>query len=274
MVHMRLGFGKFFGSPMRRRRVDGFLLVETLHEPNTVIPPHSHEHAHFSLQLEGSSVEHLGDVERQYIPQILTFHPADEVHSNRIGDAGSRCLNIQLTPAMSDRVREVMPNWRDPAFFDSGPAAWVASRLYKEFRRRDPVSSLALEALCLELLVESVRSNSPSAEDRIPRWLLQVRDRLHEEYHTDIAVTDLATEAQVHPAHLARAFRQRYGATVGEYVRRLRIESACKQLLDSSMPISEIAESMGFCDQAYFSKVFRNEVGVTPGQYRRGRGLR
>jgi AraC family transcriptional regulator len=69
--------------------------------------------------------------------------------------------------------------------------------------------------------------------------------------------------------HLARLFRQRFGYSMGEFVRRQRIAWACGQLARSDAPIAAIALTAGFADQAHFTRTFRRVTGCTPSWYRR-----
>jgi AraC family transcriptional regulator len=73
----------------------------------------------------------------------------------------------------------------------------------------------------------------------------------------------------VHPVTLARAFRRSFGCTVGEYLRRLRIERATEQLAGGDTPLAEIALAAGFADQSHFSNVFRRRTGMSPSAFRR-----
>jgi AraC family transcriptional regulator len=71
----------------------------------------------------------------------------------------------------------------------------------------------------------------------------------------------------VHPVYLATAFRQHYRTTVGDYIRTLRIDFACREMLRSDRPLAEIAMEAGFADQSHFSKAFKRIVGVPPSEY-------
>jgi AraC-like DNA-binding protein len=64
--------------------------------------------------------------------------------------------------------------------------------------------------------------------------------------------SEIAAEAGVHPGYLAREFRKHYGSTVGAYLRRMRIEYACRELMDSSVAVANIATAAGFADQSHF----------------------
>jgi AraC family transcriptional regulator len=72
----------------------------------------------------------------------------------------------------------------------------------------------------------------------------------------------------VHPVHLAQTFHKTYRCTVGDYVRKLRIEYACRELATSTKPIVDIALAAGFCDQSHFTRTFKRAIGAAPFQYR------
>jgi AraC family transcriptional regulator len=86
-----------------------------------------------------------------------------------------------------------------------------------------------------------------------------------------VRLAELAREVSVHPAHLARAFRQQFGTSVGGYVRRLRLDWAAAELERSETALAAIALAAGFADQSHFTRSFRRYTGFTPGAYRRGR---
>jgi AraC family transcriptional regulator len=68
--------------------------------------------------------------------------------------------------------------------------------------------------------------------------------------------------------HLAREFRRAFGASVGEYVRRLRIDYACRELAATGRSVTEIAFDAGFSSHSHFTAAFRRVTGTTPTRYR------
>ena len=80
-----------------------------------------------------------------------------------------------------------------------------------------------------------------------------------------------AREAGVHPAHLSRAFRDRYRETIHGRVRRLRLEWAARRLVESDDPIAGIALAAGFADQSHLTRALKAHTGLTPAAYRRER---
>src|SRR5262245_46897365 len=91
---------------------------------------------------------------------------------------------------------------------------------------------------------------------------------LHERCSETISLDDVAKEVDIHPVHLARQFRKFYGCTLGEYLRELRIQSACHKLSTLDMPLVDIALAAGFSHQAHFSRLFKRYTGMTPTEFR------
>lgn len=69
--------------------------------------------------------------------------------------------------------------------------------------------------------------------------------------------------------YLTRLFHARYGYTIYEYVLKLRMERAKELLEKPDIKILDIAERLGYTDNHYFSKAFRNYYGISPSQYRK-----
>jgi AraC family transcriptional regulator len=64
-------------------------------------------------------------------------------------------------------------------------------------------------------------------------------------------------------------FRQHFHQTIGDHHRQLRVEFACKQLATGCMSLAEIALAAGFADQSHFAPVFKRQLDMTPGTYRK-----
>ncbi|HEL3809176.1 TPA: helix-turn-helix transcriptional regulator [Stenotrophomonas maltophilia] len=85
-----------------------------------------------------------------------------------------------------------------------------------------------------------------------------------------LRVTELAAAACVSRFHLVRLFRTGTGSSPLRYVRRRRIERARQLLPVAQLPMSCLAQQLGFFDQSHFVRSFRAETGCSPGQYLAG----
>jgi AraC family transcriptional regulator len=255
------------GQDVRRELAD-FSLVESVYPPGSVMPRHTHELAHISLVLRGAYAERYGRKDRLAEPSILVIHPPGEDHSVVFKNAGARVFSIHLKHSWLERVRDYSRILDSPSDFGGATSpARLARRLYHEFREMDAVAPLMFESLALEIVAAASRRAAP-AKQKTPRWLEQARELLHATFTGQVALAAIAAQVGVHPVYLAAGFRKHYRCTVGEYVRRLRIEAACREVSTGETPLSEIASAVGFYDQSHFTNVFKRHTGMTPAQYR------
>ncbi len=70
------------------------------------------------------------------------------------------------------------------------------------------------------------------------------------------------------PQHLIRTFKKTLGSTPLVHLQEIRIRKSCELLRHSRLTIKEISFSVGYRDQRYFSRVFRNVMKSAPGKYR------
>ena len=265
----RLSGGCFYGEVLESREVAGFVLVETRYAPGQKISRHSHEHACFCLVLQGGFVETYGKSTRSCARSSLIYRPSDETHLDHFQNAGGRCFNIAINPRWLERVGEYAASPGTSVHFRGGLPALFATRLYREFRQMDEVSSLVIEGLALEMFAAtSRRYGARMSGQRTPRWVERARELIHTRFPESLTLSSLASTVGVHPVHLARVFRRHYRSTIGEYVRQVRIEFASRELSLSDAPLAEIAAAAGFADQSHFSKTFKRLTGQTPAEFR------
>jgi AraC family transcriptional regulator len=269
-MHPSLGPGSFYGTDLARREAGGFLFAESAFPAGSRIPTHVHENPFFYLVVDGVCEETAGSQTRLSGPATLVFHPAGAPHSDHWPQPG-RCLHIEISHQRLRKLEEYCRVLDAPAEFRGGPAVSLASRVFRELREERPLAALLLEGLGLELLAEaSMAETAPTGAP--PGWLGAVRELLHAQFREPLALSEIAEVAGVHPAHMARVFRRHHHCSVGDYVRRLRIDWACERLARSETPLTEIALEAGFVDQAHFCRTFKRCIGTTPGAYRRAAG--
>jgi two-component system, response regulator YesN len=78
----------------------------------------------------------------------------------------------------------------------------------------------------------------------------------------------IADAVFLHPVYLSRLYKAETGQSISDYIHAQRMEKAAHLLKEDSIRIYEISENLGFKNAAYFSKVFREEFGMSPQEYR------
>lgn len=261
--------GNYYGEFAKRRHVSSLTLTEVVYPQGHRTPRHTHERAYFSLALQGMN-DIIRDTGRQTCqPSTVMFHPAGVLHAEQVRRAKSRSFFVEIEPSLLERVGDHLKLRSGSVAFNGGLAIKAAARLYREFRRMDEVAHLAIEGLVLEMLAECARNAARVTNRKMPRWLSQAREIIHEHPTEGLSLSVVAHLVGVHPVYLATEFRRFYGCTVGDYARRLRVEAARRELLASDRPLAEIAAHLGFAHQAHFTRAFKEYAGLTPSEYRR-----
>lgn len=95
-----------------------------------------------------------------------------------------------------------------------------------------------------------------------------VKDYIMEHYHEPISLNMIAEVIYLSPSYLSDLFKNQTGENLTNYLSKVRIEKAKELLKDRQMKSYEVGELVGYKDPAYFSKVFKKVVGVSPNEYR------
>jgi AraC family transcriptional regulator len=258
--------GHYYGEVLHRHHCCGLVLSEVKHSHGKRLPKHSHELAFFNLLLEGAYCESYGKRSAALKPFTLIYQPPGLTHQDEIAPGGMRLFCIEIEGERLDRLREYAAIPDSSTDLHGGELSWLATRLYREYCDGCH-SALMIEGLSLEMLGLMVRRRE-TRERRAPVWLARAVELLHAEFDRNLTVSRVAEEVGIHPIHLSKVFRQFHRQTIGEYLHRLRVQSACRQLALSEMELGVIASAVGFADQSHFTRVFKRIVGTTPGEFR------
>lgn len=266
---MEPGFQEGFrGRIIKSCELAGLRLIEGVYPAKSRVPEHSHEQAVFCVGLTGMCSEVFAGKVRQYEAATVEFLPAHQCHSLDFPSADTRAFSIDVAGCWIDRAREFSLKLNESVHAHGDELSVLMMRIYGEFRRPDDASSLAIQGLTMELLAAVSRVRSNLSVRRRQRRLAWAAEFLRESFTERVTLAQVASAACVHPVYLAREFRRFHGCTIGEYVRRLRVERACRQLRSSDESLATIAAGAGFSDQSHFSRTFKRFMGMTPAQYR------
>ena len=230
-------------------------------------PWHAHS-ACLTFVCSGTYLEKVASKSYSRLCSTLIFLPPQQSHSAEYEEP-VRTLTVQIDDEQFARLRDVIARVDAPLSCRSEPVSWLGTRLSEEIRQTDAASGLAIEGLLLEMFAELTRSISKPFKQLFPAWLNEAKDYLHDNFTESFGLADVAKVAGVHPVHFARVFRARFGCTVGDYVRRLRVEFACRQIVSTDLPLSQIACAAGFSDQSHLVKIFKRLRKLTPHEYRK-----
>ena len=259
------------GETVRLRTIGPFTLRENLYASGLSLPKHSHPHAYITFVIEGAFRERYATRSILCRTGMIHYLPAGEVHENEIL-ARSRCLHVSSDPSSFEQLQQPAVPQR-PAEMIELTSTWLANRLYSEFSRQDAASAMAVEGLVLEILAQIARSEAADTSLLAPDWLKQATEIVESRFLERLSLTEIASEVGVHYVHLSRQFHKYNRCTVGELIRRRRVQYASHLLAHSRTPLAEIALTCGFSDQSHLSFLFKRYMGLSPSKFRSMAGL-
>lgn len=251
--------------------------------------PSVSEHLHpgcleLTLCMRGSLVFECGGTAYRLLPGNVLVTQPDEWHrlsTNPKGlvmfwmffrlEAGGRSL-LHLPPSEADALRLSLRDLPRRLFKGSDRLRLAFQRLFKLHDDLSPGAfrSLAMRGAVLDLLlalIETARAEPENPGDiRIARIIETMRQHPERDYPVDL----LTREAALSESRLNTRFKQFTGLPPYTFLLTCRMLAAQKHLRESGMPVTEIAQSLGFSSSQHFAMQFKREFGVTPSAWRKG----
>lgn len=100
------------------------------------------------------------------------------------------------------------------------------------------------------------------------QWVSTVITLIQDNYGEDLQVNNIASTLHLNRSYLSALFKQETGVSIKQYLTSYRIEAAKNKLLKTNGSITEISYQCGFKDPLYFSRMFKERVGLSPSEFR------
>lgn len=235
------------------------------------------------LHLQNSSYQiSANDCFLIYPNELSFYHSAENCTWEYcwIGIAGTFAEElIALAGFVHDRQAV---HFTDPAIFDTLKQLLDAAILYQNdtYALELKTNSLLYELfsiLYLEKKERRLKFHSPMPEDNAAlfgidhsslQWVKTIVALIQENYNEDLRVDTIADYLHLNRSYLSSLFKQETGLSIKQYLSYYRIEAAKKKLLNTTYSVSQISFQCGFKDPLYFSRIFREYVGLSPSEFR------
>lgn len=262
MEHLKRG--KYFCDERQVYDFDHLILTETRFR-NSVVDWHYHQNPYFSYSLEGHCIEKNKKQSYSVQPGTLLFHNWQDAHCNVNHSEYSRNFYIELDKEwlknydIGNDVMEGSTQIGNP-FLKA-----LYHQIYLETKLKDNTFQIATESLLLNIfgILKEVNMVKTSIK---PLWVNKVKEIIHNQFTEKITLQYLSKETNIHPTHLSRDFSRYFGTTIGNYIRKVKIEHSVI-LLVKFEPLTDIAYQCGFSDQSHFIRCFKSTYNMTPNTF-------
>lgn len=138
-----------------------------------------------------------------------------------------------------------------------------SARSLMSFTRLEDLKEFISEVI--EKVFNYVQSNMKASEKAN---LYEIRDYIHKNYNKEIKLSTFSNKYYISKEYLSKQFKAEFGYGIYEYVLKVRMEKAKEMVSNTELKIQEISERLGYKDNNYFRRAFKNYFGVYPSECR------
>lgn len=232
-------------------------------------PRHTHDEYVISANLSG--VEHVwldGDTFIVDTQMVTTYNP-HQLQGSENEAARWQCASLYVQPNAFEHF------FARPFLFTRGVqnsaslAAWLKQLVCSPvIEGSEDMRQEQIVMLLAALMEHSIPTGAPVAKRRDGSRIKRLKARLLDDLAAPPSLDVLARDEHISVAHLVRSFHQEAGLPPLAWLMQRRIGKA-RELLRQGMSISQVAVSVGFADQAHFTKAFNRFNAMTPGRFQR-----
>lgn len=262
---LKLRQGKFLGTVDFYQATPEATISVTRYNPDDRNSDlvHYHEHANFYFILAGGSVEKRSRTEEELGTGSLRFYRAGEYHQNIRQGKEAKSINLEIN---SDWLRDCGSPEHNFENIDKSPfAGMLVLKIYKELLAADAASSYSVDLLLMDL----VGAGNSETDRSSPGWIRQVNSLLLDRWNEFLSLDELALESGVNPITISKHFHRYFNCTLGEYMRKIKVERALALIRTTELPLTDIAYQCGFADQSHFIRCFKQYTGFLPAHFRK-----
>lgn len=212
------------------------------------------------IKLSGRSAHHFRDGRRVLEKGQVYFFHKDDAYSVEIMEPGE-VFSVHFTTSLPVQTKTFF------AFVsDLDSVIHRLERLEQAFLRQGCCADSLCELYRLISLVSTLTQESALPQNR---RMEEARAHMNLHFKEKDCIAQAARICDVTPRRFTDMFRESYHTTPGQYLTQRKLEKAQQYLSMPELSLAQVAELSGFSDVYYFSKVFKEDTGITPGTFRK-----
>ena len=242
----------------------GISVVETEYKTKVYEGWHSHNNAHITLFLKGGTSEKRKKSNTVVGPGSLLFYHSDELHLNEDTLFPSKNINIEIEENLLKEL-QISEAIIENSIRNTTLTKFLILKIFKESLVADAFSNDTITMLFTQLY-------STSHLDRFeksPYWVKSLDELLNDSWNTNPSLHDLSQVLNLNPITISKHFPKYFGCTLGEYLRRIKINRSLSLIQSNKNSLTEISLECGFADQSHFIRTFKNQTGFLPKHFQK-----
>lgn len=232
------------------------------HSPSFNIEKHRHSCGEIVYYTKGSGATYVGERKYPFVANTFCINNEGERHWEKYSE------NTDLYFILYDK-QNVKFDYQSGIYSDSQNLVIknLFDNIWKEYRERKENYKLKMDIITLDILIEIGRISNSQKKAQLD--FIYVKQFIDENFNMKIDLDLLAKMAGYSYDRFRHIFKDEYGVSVTEYLQKVRLINSVKMLKSSKHSITEISGRCGFSSTSKFIKIFKENKGTTPYQYRK-----
>lgn len=250
----------------------GYNVQKRFQDETNTYSLHWHSFLEIEVFIEGSGMHEFNN---QSVPiksgdvLLLSTIDSHQVTLNR----GMRNINMSLSPKVLHKTVLAQLNLTHPLHIsltqeELQDLLTKIDILFAEQEHHGILTNVKTTSIINELVIDILQKSPTDMAPPSNPLLYEMINYIKKHYKTNISISEIAKEFSLTPNYCGHLFKKTMGMSVNTYLNTLRLNHACNALLNTDLPISEIAYESGFNSLEYFHVTFKKFYGVTPAKYR------
>ncbi|MBS4200585.1 helix-turn-helix transcriptional regulator [Bacillus sp. FJAT-49732] len=250
---------------------------------------HWHDHMEWIIVKEGRACIQIDDSFVELQRGEIAFVNSKQLHAARIIDSDTELIaivfngaivknngldntgNLYFSPYLFRQLK--LPNFLKKEDDHTNKIRAAILRLINEFEGKEKGFELLIKAELFKIFGLILRNYCQIEQLSVTRiqknyHLTELLDYLRENYNKSITVQQAASMVNLSPNHFCKIFKKVTSKTLIEYLNILRVNEAERILMETDLPITEVAEKVGYGSITYFGRVFKKIKNISPSAIR------
>jgi AraC family transcriptional regulator len=257
--------GTYLGSTHNKLECEGNAMMVTSYWNCPDSDWHYHENSFFTFVLNGGCQEIRKEYTHESQPGDLLYFEKGIIHKNSHYTEYSRNFNLELSDKWLNDYGIQFKT--DPAGFALRKCdfKFLFIQLYDEFLNQDSASLISMNNILLRIMGNKIHEINTFT----PSWVPKIKEFIYDNWDTNISLKELSAAIDIHPVTISKNFTRYFGCTLGEFIRKYRVEKALYMIKTTDWALTDIAFTCGFADQSHFIRTFKKYTGTLPLHYRK-----
>lgn len=234
-------------------------------------PTHWHDFTEIEFILSGSGKYIIDGKQHEICENMLFFMTPVNFHSVKVSQGGAKIVNIKFSESLcgSNALFSLIAQSKENTVLFSQSDALFIRALLQQMKDACLKGNEAYLKATLGVLILKTAQNASAVTDGSLSYAQSAMLYILENFRLNITLSSAAKHIGLSVPYLSKVFADENGITFKKYLDGVRFDYAKKLLTYSGMSVSEICADSGFDDYANFMRAFKQNFGMSPGNYRK-----